>query len=96
MNENHLWTLFNDAHWRSLDNICSHPLEAQEIEDLAEGLGLEIMADQLRENRREQERRVENSLNSCEQSRCTQLKRPVHSQCVLISLAFIILPHLQS
>tara|TARA_B000000532_G_C18855059_1_gene401316 strand:- start:555 stop:737 length:183 start_codon:yes stop_codon:yes gene_type:complete len=57
MNENHLWTLFNDAHWRSLDNICSHPLEAQEIEDLAEGLGLEIMADQLRENRREQERR---------------------------------------
>lgn len=57
MNENHLWTLFNDAHWRSLDNICSHPLEAQEIEDLAEGLGLEIMADQLRENRREQERK---------------------------------------
>ena len=57
MNSNHLWTLFNDAHWRSLDNICSHPLEAQEIEDLAEGLGLEIMADQLRENRREQERR---------------------------------------
>ena len=57
MNQNHLWTLFNDAHWRSLDNICSHPLEAQEIEDLAEGLGLEIMADQLRENRREQERR---------------------------------------
>ena len=57
MNDNHLWTLFNDAHWRSLDNICSHPLEAQEIEDLAEGLGLEIMADQLRENREEQERR---------------------------------------
>ena len=57
MNNNHLWTLFNDAHWRSLDNICSHPLEAEEIEDLAEGLGLEIMADQLRENRREQERR---------------------------------------
>ena len=57
MNDNHLWTLFNDAHWRSLDNICSHPLEAQEIEDLAEGLGLEIMADQLRENRREQERK---------------------------------------
>ena len=57
MNENHLWTLFNDAHWRSLDNICSHPLEAQEIEDLAEGLGLQIMADQLRENREEQERR---------------------------------------
>ena len=57
MNENHLWTLFNDAHWRSLDNICSHPLEAQEIEDLAEDLGLQAVADQFRENRREQERR---------------------------------------
>ena len=57
MNENHLWTLFNDAHWRSLDNICSHPLEAQEIEDLAEDLGLQAVADQLRENREEQERR---------------------------------------
>ena len=57
MNENHLWTLFNDAHWRSLDNICSHPLEAQEIEDLAEDLGLETVADMLRENREEQERR---------------------------------------
>ena len=57
MNDNHLWTLFHDAHWRSLDNICSHPLEAQEIEDLAEGLGLEIMADQLRENREEKEAR---------------------------------------
>ena len=57
MNDNHLWTLFNDAHWRSLDNICSHPLEAQEIEDLAEDLGLETVADMLRENREEQERR---------------------------------------
>ena len=57
MNENHLWTLFNDAHWRSLDNICSHPLEAQEIEDLAEDLGLQAVADQLRENREELERR---------------------------------------
>ena len=57
MNDNHLWTLFNDAHWRSLDNICSHPLEAQEIEDLAENLGLQAVADQLRENRKEQERR---------------------------------------
>ena len=57
MNKNHLWTLFNDAHWRSLDNICSHPLEAQEIEDLAEDLGLQAVADQLRENREEQERR---------------------------------------
>ena len=57
MNENHLWTLFKEAHSDSLDNICSHPLKAKEIEDLAEGLGFEIMADQLRENRREQERR---------------------------------------
>ena len=57
MNDNHLWTVFNDAHWRSLDNICSHPLEAQEIEDLAEDLGLETVADMLRENREEQERR---------------------------------------
>ena len=29
----HLWTLFHDAHWRSLDNICSHPLNAEQIED---------------------------------------------------------------
>ena len=57
MYNDHLWTLFNDAHWRSLDNICTHPLEAQEIENLAEDLGYEIMADQLRENRRDQERR---------------------------------------
>ena len=55
MNENHLWTLFNDAHWRSLDNICSHPLEAKEIEDLAEDLGLQAVADQLRSNREEKE-----------------------------------------
>ena len=55
MNENHLWTLFNDAHWRSLDNICSHPLEAKEIEDLAEDLGLQAVADQLRSDREEKE-----------------------------------------
>ena len=55
MNDNHLWTLFNDAHWRSLDNICSHPLEAKEIEDLAEDLGLQAVADQLRSNREEKE-----------------------------------------
>ena len=55
MNDNHLWTLFNDAHWSSLDNICSHPLEAKDIEDLAEDLGLQFVADQLRENREEQE-----------------------------------------
>ena len=56
-NNEHLWTLFNDAHWRSLDNICSHPLKAKEIEDLAEDLGLQFLADQLRENRIEEEER---------------------------------------
>ena len=55
MNENHLWTLFKEAHSDSLDNICSHPLEAQEIEDLAEDLGLQAVADQLRSNREEKE-----------------------------------------
>ena len=30
----HLWTLFKDAHSRSLDNILSHPLKAEDIEDL--------------------------------------------------------------
>ena len=57
MNENHLWILFNDAHECSLDNILTHPLKAKEIEDLAEDLGLQAVADQLRENREEQERR---------------------------------------
>ena len=37
-NINHLITLFKDAHWRSLDHICSHRLEAEDIEDLAEDL----------------------------------------------------------
>ena len=32
-NINHLATLFRDAHWRSLDSICSHPLEAEDIEN---------------------------------------------------------------
>ena len=32
----HLWTLFKDAHSRSLDNILSHPLKAEDIEDLCE------------------------------------------------------------
>ena len=57
MNENHLWTLFKEAHSDSLDNICSHPLKAKEIEDLAEDLGLQFVADQLRSDREEQERR---------------------------------------
>jgi len=56
-NNEHLWTLFSDAHWRSLDNICSHPLKAKEIEDLAEDLGLQFLADQLRENREEEEKK---------------------------------------
>ena len=51
----HLWTLFHDAHWRSLDNICSHPLKAKDIEDLAEDLGLQAVADQLISDREEQE-----------------------------------------
>ena len=55
MNENHLWTLFNDAHEWSLDNILTHPLKAKEIEDLAEDLGLQAVADQLRSNREEKE-----------------------------------------
>ncbi len=55
MNENHLWTLFKEAHSDSLDNICSHPLKAKEIEDLAEDLGLQAVADQLRSDREEKE-----------------------------------------
>ena len=55
MNENHLWTLFKDAHSDSLDNICSHPLKAKEIEDLAEDLGLQAVADQLRSYREKKE-----------------------------------------
>ena len=55
MNDNHLWTLFNDAHESSLDNILTHPLKAKEIEDLAEDLGLQFVADQLRSNREEKE-----------------------------------------
>mgnify|MGYP003129152849 FL=1 len=50
-NITHLITLFKDAHSRSLDNICTHPLEAEDIEDLAEDLGYDILAETLRENR---------------------------------------------
>ena len=49
----HLWTLFKDAHSRSLDNILSHPLKAEDIEDLAEDLGYDILAETLRENRQD-------------------------------------------
>ena len=51
LNINHLVTLFRDAHWRSLDSICSHPLEAEDIENLAEDLGYDSLAEALKENR---------------------------------------------
>ena len=50
-NINHLVTLFRDAHWRSLDSICSHPLEAEDIENLAQDLGYDSLAEALKENR---------------------------------------------
>ena len=50
-NINHLITLFREAHWRSLDSICSHPLDAEAIENLAEDLGYDVLAEILRENR---------------------------------------------
>ena len=50
-NINHLVTLFKDAHSRSLDNICTHPLEAEDIENLAEDLGYDSLAEALKENR---------------------------------------------
>ncbi len=49
----HLITLFKDAHSRSLDNICTHPLQAEDIENLAEDLGYDILAETLRENRQD-------------------------------------------
>ena len=49
----HLWILFKDAHSRSLNNILSHPLKAEDIEDLAEDLGYDILAETLRENRQD-------------------------------------------
>ena len=61
VNIDHLWTLFHDAHERALDNILSHPLKADEIEDLADSLGLCTMAEQLRSNREEDEGRNNDS-----------------------------------
>jgi len=52
-NITHVINLFKDAHWRSLDNICSHRLEAEDIENLAEDLGYDILAEILRENRKD-------------------------------------------
>ena len=54
-NFSHLWILFKEAHSDSLDNICSHALKADEIEDLAESLGFDDYAYQLREDRKEKE-----------------------------------------
>ena len=50
-NINHLITLFKDAHSRAIDNICTHPLDAEDIENLAEDLGYDILAETLKENR---------------------------------------------
>ena len=47
----HLWTLFKDAHERSLDNILSHPLKAEDIEDLCEALGFYDYAEELKQDR---------------------------------------------
>ena len=46
----HLWTLFKDAHSRSLDNILSHPLKAEDIEDLCEALGFSDYAFELKDD----------------------------------------------
>ena len=48
----HLWTLFKDAHSRSLDNILSHPLKAEDIEDLCEALGFYDYAFELKDDRK--------------------------------------------
>ena len=52
-NITHVITLFKDAHSRSLDNICTHPLQAEDIENLAEDLGYDILAETLKENRQD-------------------------------------------
>jgi len=52
-NMSHLWTLLKEAHSDSLDNICSHPLTAEQIEDLAEDLGFIDYAYQLKDYRKD-------------------------------------------
>ena len=52
-NITHVITLFKDAHSRSLDNICTHPLQAEDIENLAEDLGYDVLAETLKENRQD-------------------------------------------
>ena len=47
----HLWILFKDAHSRSLDNILSHPLKAEDIENLCEALGFSDYAFELKDDR---------------------------------------------
>ena len=54
-NITHLITLFKDAHSRSLDNICTHPLEAEDIENLCEALGFFDYAFELKDDRKKQE-----------------------------------------
>ena len=54
-NITHLITLFKDAHSRSLDNICTHPLEAEDIEDLCEALGFYDYAEELKQDRKIEE-----------------------------------------
>ena len=52
----HLWTLFKDAHERSLDNILRHPLKAEDIEDLCEALGFYDYAEELKQDRKNEEK----------------------------------------
>ena len=54
-NITHLINLFKDAHWRSLDNILSHPLKAEDIEDLCEALGFYDYAEELKQDRKIEE-----------------------------------------
>jgi hypothetical protein len=43
------------THERSLDNILSHPLKAEDIEDLCEALGFPDYAFELKDDRKRQE-----------------------------------------
>ena len=54
-NITHLINLFKDAHSRSLNNILSHPLKAEDIEDLCEALGFSDYAFELKDDRKKQE-----------------------------------------
>ena len=52
-NMSHLWTLLKEAHSASLDNVLSHRLTAEQIEDLAEDLGFIDYAYQLKDYRKD-------------------------------------------